>query len=271
MFALLLSAILTLTVQVERTVEDMTLVIVDSSGSIVDRQEAPTPGAYVFDDLADGSYTVRAMVENTVVASIADIDIPLTESVEINVDPESIAGSEEAQETPADRGARRNQNIQVNMVDNQALSEALGRQGVQVRPVTEFSAVRGNYAAELGGIGRDPAIIRTDRQSAYHGEIYETHNNNKLNARTFFQVGKVLPSRNNRYGFRFGGPLASDRLSFVLTGEETRESGFVNGNVLVPLPDERTALAEDPEVNALIQSWLDAYPAEAPNRPENRG
>ena len=268
MFALLFSAVLTLTVHVEGTVEHMTLVIVDRNGTIVERQNAPTPGEYVFDDLADGSYTVRAMVENTVVASIADVNIPLTESVEISVDAESVGSSDEAQAAPADQGARRNQNIQVNLVDNQALSEALGRQGVQVRPVTEFSAVRGNYAAELGGVGRDPAILRTDRQSAYHGEIYETHNNNKLNARTFFQVGEVLPSRSNQYGFRFGGPLAADTLSFVLTGEETRESGFVNGNVLVPLPEERTALAEDPEVNALIQSWLDAYPGEEPNRPK---
>ncbi len=268
MLAILLASMLTLTVHVDQSVEDMTLVIVDRTGAVVERQAAPTPGDYVFDDLADGSYTVRAMVDETVVASIANVNVPLTESVEISVSPESVARSEVAQDTPADQGARRNQNIQVNLVDNRALSESLGRQGAQVSPITEFSAVRGNYAAEIGGIGRDPSVIRADRQNAYHGEIYETHNNNKLNARAFFQVGKVLPSRRNQYGFRFGGPLGSDTLSFVLTGEETRESGFVNGNVLVPLPNERAALAEDPDVKAFIQGWLDAYPNEAPNRPE---
>ena len=270
MLAALLSITLALTVHVEQTVEDMTLVLVDRSGAIVERQAAPAPGDYVFEDLADGFYTVRALVDETVVASTAEINVPLTTTVELTLSPESVDGldEDEAGDTAVNQGARRNQNIQVNMVDNQALNEALGRQGAQVSPVTEFSAVRGNYAAELGGIGRDPSVLRPDLGNAFHGEIYETHNDNKLNARSFFQVGKVLPSRRNQYGFRIGGPLGSDKLSFVLTGEETRESGFVNGNVLVPLPSERTDLAEDPEVRALIQTWLDTYPDEAPNRPE---
>ena len=253
-----------LTIHVGETVDDMILVIVDGSGKIVRQVAAPAPGDYVFDDLADGSYTVRALVLDRVVASIPEVVVPLTETIEISVTAESVGEAEEQQET----GARRNQNIQVNLIDNQALNEALGRQGAQVNPITEFSASRGNYAVELGGIGRDPQIIRGDPRGAYHGEIYETHNNNVLNARTFFQVGSVLPSRRNQYGFRLGGPLGSDKLSFVWTGEETRESGFVNGNVRVLLPSERTALAEDPEVRALIQSWLDLYPQEEPNRPE---
>ena len=165
-------------------------------------------------------------------------------------------------------GARRNQNIQINMVDTQALIESLDRQGAQVSPVGEFSATRQNYAAEFGGVGSAPRIVRSARQDTYHGELYGTHNNNWLNARTFFQVGPVLPSRRNQYGFRFGGPLASDRLSFLVTGEETRESGFVNDNVLVPLPSERVSTATDPEVRALVQEWLAAYPEELPNRPE---
>ena len=177
-------------------------------------------------------------------------------------------GATEAANQPAPTGARRNQNIQVNLVDNQELTESLGRQGARVSPVTEFSAARDNYAIELGGIGRQPQILRAASASGMRGEFYGTHNNNILNARTFFQAGDVKPSRRNQYGFRVGGPMGSDRLSFLLTAEETRESGFVNGNVLVPMPSDRTALAEDPAIRALIQSWLDAYPAEAPNQPE---
>ena len=263
MFALLISFVIGLTVHLQSTVENLELVITNSAGKVVGQVAAPTAGEYVFDELGRGRYTVRAVVHDTVVASVVDVDVPLTESVEIAVTLEAVeqSGQQEAE-------ARRNQNIQVNLVDNQALDEALARQGAQISPITEFSAVRGNYAVELGGIGRDPQIIRGDRRSAYHGEVYETHNNNLMNARTFFQVGDVLPSRRNQYGFRVGGPLRWDRLSFVWTAEETRESGFVNGNVRVPLPSERTALAEDPELNALIQSWLDVYPKEAPNRTE---
>ncbi len=263
MLVLLISLFLGLTVHLQSTVESLQLVVTNSAGEVVGQVAAPTAGEYVFEELAEGRYTVLAVVRDTVVATVADVDVPLTESIEIAVTEESVAQSEEREAE-----ARRNQNIQVNLVDNEALDEALERQGAQIRPIVEFSASRGNYAAELGGIGRDPQVIRGDRRSAYHGEIYGTHNNNRVNARTFFQVGEVLPSRRNQYGFRVGGPLGSDRLSFVWTAEETRESGFVNGNVRVPLPSERRALAEDPELNALIQSWLDAYPKEAPNRTE---
>jgi hypothetical protein len=42
--------------------------------------------------------------------------------------------------------------------------------------------------------------------------------------------------------------------------------GSVNGNVLVPLPSERTPLTTDPAVYRLIQRWIDAYPKTLPNR-----
>jgi hypothetical protein len=42
----------------------------------------------------------------------------------------------------------------------------------------------------------------------------------------------------------------------------------VNGNVLIPLPGERTPLATDPAVRAIVQQMLDAYPNVAPNRPD---
>ena len=163
---------------------------------------------------------------------------------------------------------QRNQNIQVNLIDNEALTEQLGRSGAEVRPITEFSAVRRNYAAEFGGLGRNIQIVRADPQNAFHGEVYEYLQNSVFNARSFFQVGDVEPSRRNQYGFRLGGPLGSDRLSFLLTGDEIREAGAVNGNVLVPLPSERTPLSDDPDVRRLIERWLEAYPSELPNRPE---
>lgn len=245
------------------TVTGLELVVTNSASEVVAQVAASTAGEYVFEELAEGRYTVQAVVRGTVVATVTDVDVPITESIEITVTQDSVEQPEQQQAE-----APRNQNIQVNQIDNQALDEALARQGAQISPIVEFAAARGNYAVELGGIGRDPQIIRGDRRSAYHGEIYVTHNNHLMNARTFFQVGEVLPSRRNQYGFGIGRPLGSDKLSFVWTAEETLESGFVNGNIRVPLPSERTALAEDPELRALIQSWLDAYPKEVPNKPE---
>ena len=263
MFVLLISFAIGLTVHLQGTVEDLKLVVTNSRGEVVEQVFAPTPGDYAFEDLPDGTYTIRALVRDTVIASIPDVVVPLMESVEISVSPESVETSEQETE-----GARRNQNIQINLVDTQALMESLDRQGAQVIPVTEFSATRQNYAAEFGGVGPSPRIVSSARGNAYHPELYGTHNNNRLNARTFFQVGGVLPSRRNQYGFRFGGPMGSDRLSFLVTGEETRESGFVNDNVLVPLSGERVSTATDPAVRALVQTWLAAFPQELPNRPE---
>ena len=86
MTTLLTLLILVLTVHVETTVEDMTLVIIDSSGTVVGERPALAPGNYVF-DLADGAYTVRAVVADTVVASIPDVRVPATAAVVVAVDP----------------------------------------------------------------------------------------------------------------------------------------------------------------------------------------
>ena len=51
---------------------------------------------------------------------------------------------------------------------------------------------------------------RSPRVPAWHGELFANHQNSVFNARTFFQVGSVLPSRRNHYGFRGttdAGPL----------------------------------------------------------------
>ena len=259
MLILVASLLLSLTVQLQDSIENLELIVTNTAGAIVGQLESPTAGEYVFDQLNEGRYTLRAELDGVVMAVVREIDVPTTEPIAIRIRQQS-----EQQEAEA----RRNQNIQVNLVDNQALDEALERQGAQVRPIPDFSATRGNYAAVLGGIGRDPQIARTNPQTALQGQIHWTHNNSAFNARTFFQVGDVLPSRLNQYGFRLGGPLGSKKLSFVLSADENRESGFVNGNVRVPLPSERTALAENPQLRTLIQTWLDAYPKELPNRTE---
>ena len=75
----------------------------------------------------------------------------------------------------------------------------------------------------------------------------------------------MKPSRENGYGFELSAPLwRGARIS--VQGNQQKIRGMVNGNVLVPLPSERTALATDPTVRAYVQRILDAYPAEVPNR-----
>lgn len=164
--------------------------------------------------------------------------------------------------------AQRNENIQVHRIDNDAIKEANIRLGTNVTPVTEPAAEAGYFAAEHGRAPlRQPLLAPRRLASRWRGELFEWHQNSVFNARTFFQVGPVQPSRRNHYGLRAtGGAGGTGNLSLAASQRKIR--GMVNGNVLVPLPWERTPLATDPAVRALVSRWLEAYPPVAPNRPD---
>jgi hypothetical protein len=50
------------------------------------------------------------------------------------------------------------------------------------------------------------------------------------------------------------------------TAAQRKIRGMVNGNVLVPLESERTPLATDPQLRAMVTRWLATYPSQLPNR-----
>jgi len=101
----------------------------------------------------------------------------------------------------------------------------------------------------------------------WHSSVSATHQNSALNARNFFNVGPLLPSRITNYNIGAGGPLISSKASLVLNFGQTFNSGMVNGNVQAPLASERTPRATDAQTNAIIANLLKAYPAELPNLP----
>ena len=89
-----------------------------------------------------------------------------------------------------------------------------------------------------------PAPSSTSRRrtaARVHGTLFESHRNSIFSARSFFQVGGVEPAHDNDYGFTFSAPLWRGADIF-LEGGQARMRGSVNGNALVPLPDERTPL-----------------------------
>ena len=131
----------------------------------------------------------------------------------------------------------------------------------------QFQINQGYFGAEFGKKPTPVVHARRRPGSNIHGNIFWDHNNSIFSARSFFQVGEVKPARENQYGGSVGMPLwKGSRLT--LTGSQTKIRGNVNGNVLIPLPEERTTLATDPETAAISQAFLDAYPNEAPNRPD---
>ena len=162
--------------------------------------------------------------------------------------------------------SRRNENLQFNLIDNNALKELNFRLGTNATIVTEFQPERKYFGTEFGN--NPGSLIHLDprRQPRdFHGGIFLTHSNSVLSARSFFQVGGVKPAHENDYGFTAGLGLWRGA-HFSGNGSQQKLRGSVNGNVLVPLASERTPLTNDPAVFGLLERWIAAYPTAAPNR-----
>ena len=164
--------------------------------------------------------------------------------------------------------AQRNENVIVYLIDTNAIKEANIRLGSRPTAAITLSPESDYFAAEHGQAPTEPLPLRpSSPRSGWHGEAGFQHQNSVLNARTFFQVGPVQPSHRNFLNGRLAGVAPRiGALTAVYSQRGIR--GMVNGNVLVPLPEERTPLAADPAVRAVVQRFLNAYPKAAPNRPD---
>jgi len=167
-----------------------------------------------------------------------------------------------------DGAAQRNENVPLYQIDNNVVKEMNIRLGNSATIVTEASVETNYFASELGRPPGEPFVLRpSGAQARWRGELFEWHQNSVFNARSFFQAGPVQPSRRNYYGGRATGGLG--RLGVLTANAAQRKiRGMVNGNVLVPLEPERTPLARDATVRALVERFLGAYPSSLPNRPD---
>lgn len=162
--------------------------------------------------------------------------------------------------------AMRNENVAIYLIDTNAAKEVSIRTGSQITLVTEAAVESNHFAADQGRGASGGFIFNPPaRPSGWHGELYERLQNSVFNARTFFQVGPVQPSRQNAYGGRATGDLGKAGYLTVNLGQR-KVRGMVNGNVLVPLPNERTSTSPDPAVRAVVNKMFQAYPNIAPNR-----
>jgi hypothetical protein len=161
--------------------------------------------------------------------------------------------------------SRRNENVQFNLVDNNALKELNVRLGATATIIPEFRPERGYFSSEFGNAPSSILHVSPRKASGIHGTVYETHRNSIFSARSFFQAGKMQPAHDNDYGFSFTAPLWNGA-NVIIEGSQSKMRGSVNGNVLVPLQSERTPLTTDSATRALVQRFLDAYPVQLPNR-----
>lgn len=161
--------------------------------------------------------------------------------------------------------SRRNENVQFNLVDNGALKELNVRLGTTATLIREFQPDRSYFGAEFGSPASLVIHVAPVAKSGWHGQASWSHLNSVFSARSFFQVGPVKPARENDYRFSTG--FGAWRGGFLqLDGSQQKMRGNVNGNVLVPRPDERTPLTSDPSLRPIVERYLGAYPKELPNR-----
>ncbi len=164
--------------------------------------------------------------------------------------------------------SRRNENIQFNLIDNNGMQELRKRLGTSATIVSDFSPVRSYFGAEFGTAPGTPIHLPSGKPtSAIHGTAFWTHSNSATTARSFFQVGGVQPARENEYGVSALVPLWR-KAWLSVDGSQQKLRGQVNGNILVPRPEERVPLATDPRIRSIIERWMRAYPTTLPNRPD---
>lgn len=131
--------------------------------------------------------------------------------------------------------------------------------------VSDFQPDRSYFGAEFGVAPESPLHLEPPSFQGVHGDAYWAHQNSVFSARSFFQVGDVQPAHENDYGFNVSLPAWSGA-NLSLRASQQKIRGSVNGNVLVPRPDERTPLTADPATRAIVETFLAGYPDALPNR-----
>src|SRR5436305_1603784 len=98
--------------------------------------------------------------------------------------------------------SRRNENVQFNLIDNNALKYLNLRLGTNAAIVVEFRPERKYFGTEFGNAPAGVVHLSPIRQNdRFHGAMSVARSDSIFNARSFFQAGSVLPAHENNYGF----------------------------------------------------------------------
>jgi len=123
-------------------------------------------------------------------------------------------------------GRARNQNF---TLDGGNVSNAVGLTRPQqlttlpVDAMQEFRVIANNYAAEFGhSTGGVVTMSTRSGTNVFHGGLFESLQNDVLNARNFFARTRP-PIRLNQFGGSVGGPIIKNKTHFFATWEQTRQ------------------------------------------------
>jgi Carboxypeptidase regulatory-like domain/TonB dependent receptor-like, beta-barrel len=101
------------------------------------------------------------------------------------------------------------------------------------------NAVTGNFNPEQGLAGGSTVNVQIKSgTNQVHGDLYEYHYNNALEAHNFFDpkngITRVPKDIFNQFGGSVGGPIVRDKLFFFSNVELTRQRQFATANATVP-------------------------------------
>src|ERR1019366_6069572 len=123
-----------------------------------------------------------------------------------------------------------------------------------VDAVQEFALVKDTYGA---GYGKRPGaqinIVTASGSNQVHGNVYEFIRNSALDARNFFDFGKIPNFERNEFGGSLGGPVKKDKTFFFANYEGYRQVLGLSDVTLVPDATSREAAVAS--VQPLLGLW----------------
>lgn len=114
--------------------------------------------------------------------------------------------------------------------------------GVKPSPdaIAEFKIMGATYSAEFGrAAGANINVVVKSGTNQYHGSVFEFLRNDNLDARNFFDTGKLPEFKQNQFGGTFGGPVKKDRTFFFGSYEGFRSSRGLTIAAVVPTDAQR--------------------------------
>jgi len=221
-----------------------------------------TDGSYSLAGLPTGVYRLTAKASSATIdhqgsiteeAGIVQINLQFTQS--------------EAQRSPT--AEQRNPNIVVYQIDLNAVRALFDMfRGADPQYIASFPADQNYFGAEYGAqLLKFENLQPRASAKAWHGSAFGLYENSALNARSFFNLGRLMPSRYGSYNLSAGGPIKFKQGNLLMDFGQNFTSGIVNGNIQAPTASERTPRSSDARVNAIIAALISAFPAELPNEP----
>jgi hypothetical protein len=109
--------------------------------------------------------------------------------------------------------------------------------------VREFNVLSDGYSAEYGKrAGAQVSVVTQFGSNQLHGSVFEFLRNSALDARNFFDQGRVPAFRRNQFGGSLGGPIKKDRAFVFGSYEGFRQHLGLSNVAFVPDDNARKGL-----------------------------